>query len=537
MDAQEQVQASSQPPKIPTISPNRRVKHLALSLIAGALGIAVLEAALAEGVLSSANHVAEIPAARDQARTVATSKAEAPTTATNAATDARDDGRLRPVSDPIESVLLRSDAPDSAPVESYAGHTLGIGDTLKVVFYERVSTEDEKWGRESSALRGIQQRPELSGDYTINGDGTISVPLLGPVRAAARSEQQVRAALAEAFEKTLGRKAIVDVIQQARSPVYVLGPVKSPGSFKYSPGMTVLHALALAGGLDRAAVEPWQKVEAVRTIQKRSEVVESMPKLIARAAVLRAERDGTTPRVPLRLIDLSGAAEADALINEQIDQRKALAMARKDREQAANAAVDSARQDLQMYTRTDSLDELVKTRRERLDNIRLLVERNTLSKSALDQAQAELSDAEQRRQDAFNQYSTAKQRLATLEAEALRTKSDLANDLETEIQTTERQIAENQNEFTTSQQVLSALPATRVDFSKKETTTYRIVRQTAGGPVEIEATGMTVLQPGDLINVVMGASEPVKQLPGSEDQAPLERAVDQHETPLTAAEN
>ena len=41
-----------------------------------------------------------------------------------------------------------------------------------------------------------------------------------------------------------------------RQPVYVLGPVKNPGAYKYAPGMTVLHAVALAGGLDRAPVEP-----------------------------------------------------------------------------------------------------------------------------------------------------------------------------------------------------------------------------------------------------------------------------------------
>ncbi|MGH6777521.1 MAG: polysaccharide biosynthesis/export family protein [Bradyrhizobium sp.] len=513
------------------------MKQITLLLTAGAVGVATLVVAgplnernAAEGLLSARTH---------KAGTVAASAANATMVATHAAAEDVQEG-TRLASDRTVSAPTPTNAPDPAASRPPTAQALGIGDKLKVVFYERVKTEDEKWDRTSSALRGIQQRPELSGDYTIEGDGTITVPLLGSVQAAARSQQQVRVALAEAFEKLLGRKAIVDVMLQARSPIYVLGPVKRPGSFSYVPGMTVLYALALAGGMDRAAVEPWQKVEAIRTIEKRRGAVESMLKLIARDAVLRAERDGTAPKPPHQLTNLVGATEANTLVDEQTDQRKAIAMARKNREQVADAAVQSAKQDLNMYTHTNSLNQLVKTRRDRLDNIRLLVARNILSKVSLDQAEAELSDAEQRRQDAFNQYSTAKQRLATLEAQALQIRSDQTNDLEAEIVATKGQIVNDRREFATSDEVLGALPATRADLTSSEsrTMTYRIVRQTPGGPVEIDATGMTVLKPGDLVQVVGGASEPAEQKsPKSQDRTPVEDGADRQETLLVSPQN
>jgi hypothetical protein len=62
-----------------------------------------------------------------------------------------------------------------------AEHPLGIGDRPKITVYERLDSEDDKWGRAASALRGIQQRPELSGEYAVQEHGTISVPLLSPV--------------------------------------------------------------------------------------------------------------------------------------------------------------------------------------------------------------------------------------------------------------------------------------------------------------------------------------------------------------------
>jgi hypothetical protein len=46
---------------------------------------------------------------------------------------------------------------------------------------------------------------------------------------------------------------------------------------------------------------------------------------------------------------------------------------------------------------------------------------------------------------------------------------------------------------------------------------------------------MTVLKPGDLINIVGGGSTEVDQQP--DDQAPFKRAADHEETPLTAAQN
>ena len=410
------------------------------------------------------------------------------------------------VAEPPKTVSTAPEAPSAL-----AGRSFGIGDRLKVAFYERIDVEEDKWGRTSSAMRGIQQRPELSGEYTVDEDGTISLPLLGAIPIADRSPQQVQIAMMASFEQLLGHKGMVNVALLERSPIYVLGPVKNPGSYKYVPGATVLHAIAVAGGLDRGTSDPWQKVEAVREIQKRSGAADALTKLIARATVLKAERDGTAPKVPLRLMELVGAGEANSLVNEQIDRRKAVALARKNRERAILSAVESAKQDLVAYSHTDSLDELVKMRQERVDSIRPLVERNVVGKATLSQVQGELSEAEQRRQDAINQYGMAKQRLASLTAEGLRVQADMENDIAVEIEAVEQQISNNERDVNASDGVLSSLPATRAAFAPSKAAanhvTYQIVRHTAAGPVSIPSSGMTLLQPGDLVNIIIGTNE------------------------------
>jgi protein involved in polysaccharide export with SLBB domain len=396
------------------------------------------------------------------------------------------------------------------------GSLFGVGDRLKVVFYERVDVEEDKWGGASSAsaLRGIVQRPELSGEFMVQEDGTISIPLLGSIPVANRSTQQVQSDLADTFEQLLGRKGLVNILSLERPPIYVLGPVKNPGSFKYAPGMTILHAIALAGGLDRGQGEPWQKIEAVRETQRRGGAIDAISKLLARVAVLKAERDGTAPKIPRQLLELAGATEAANLVSEQSDRRKAVATTRKDRERTILRALEAARQDVAAYGRMDSLDELVKLREERVNSMRTLVNRNVLSMTVMDQVRSELSDAEQRRQDALNQYAMAKQRLASLEAEALQTQADLRNDLEVEIESTETQIAANMRDLNASEGVLDTLPMARAQAVNANSVTYQIVRQSAAGPVSIESPGMTLLQPGDLVNIIAGEGEP-RELGGS----------------------
>ncbi|RUX50955.1 MAG: hypothetical protein EOS58_14965 [Mesorhizobium sp.] len=417
----------------------------------------------------------------------------------------------------IPAVPTSAGRPKTLGTAPETGSLFGVGDRLRVVFYERVEVEEDKWGGASSAsaLRGILQRPELSGEYMVQEDGTISVPLLGFIPVANRSTQQVQADLAETFEQLLGRKGLVNILSLERPPIYVLGPVKNPGSFKYAPGMTILHAIALAGGLDQGQGEPWQKIEAVRESQKRSGAIDAMLKLLARVAVLRAERDGTAPKIPRQLLELAGATEAANLISEQSDRRKAVATARKDRERTIFRALEAARQDVAAYGRMDSLDELIKLRQERVNSMRTLVDRNVLSMTVMDQVRSELSDAEQRRKDALNQYAMAKQRLASLEAESLQIRADLMNDLEVEIESTETQIAANMRELNASEGVLDTLPMTRAQSVKDaNSVTYQIVRQSAAGPVSIESLGMTLLQPGDLVNIIVGDGEP-RELGGS----------------------
>ena len=88
----------------------------------------------------------------------------------------------------------------------------------------------------------------ISGEYQIDPDGMIALPLAGTVRAAGLTKPALETALADKLAGKYLRnpKVTVDVVNFR--PFYVLGEVQKPGEYPYRSGLNVLSAIAIAGG-------------------------------------------------------------------------------------------------------------------------------------------------------------------------------------------------------------------------------------------------------------------------------------------------
>ncbi len=127
-------------------------------------------------------------------------------------------------------------------VPQYDGtvYHLGVGDQVRVITY------------------GDQQ---LSADFRIGDSGAIAVPLLGSVRAAGLTSVQLASSIASELQShDLIRKPSVSVEVTTYRPVSVLGEISKPGQYAYQPGMTMLTAIAVAGGFTYRAVEGYAMV-------------------------------------------------------------------------------------------------------------------------------------------------------------------------------------------------------------------------------------------------------------------------------------
>lgn len=97
---------------------------------------------------------------------------------------------------------------------------------------------------------------QLSEKYLVGDDGAVALPLLGPVPAAGRTTTELAEAIAAALRaRHLLQDPSVAVEVITYRPIFVLGEVNKPGQYPWQPGMTVVTAVAVAGGFTYRAVE------------------------------------------------------------------------------------------------------------------------------------------------------------------------------------------------------------------------------------------------------------------------------------------
>jgi polysaccharide export outer membrane protein len=108
-----------------------------------------------------------------------------------------------------------------------AAYTLGSGDKIRVTVY------DEK---------------DLSGDYDVNDQGFVALPLIGQVPVGGKSISDVEKAITSSYAKDYLVNPRVSVEVLNYRPFFILGEVNKPNSYPYVSGMTVIQAVTLGGG-------------------------------------------------------------------------------------------------------------------------------------------------------------------------------------------------------------------------------------------------------------------------------------------------
>ena len=101
----------------------------------------------------------------------------------------------------------------------------------------------------------LDGEPDITGEYEINSGGQVSIPLAGHIKAAGTTTPQLERLIASALAKGIVRDPRVNVEIAQYRPYYILGEVKKSGEYPYRVGLTVLDAVASAGGFTYRANE------------------------------------------------------------------------------------------------------------------------------------------------------------------------------------------------------------------------------------------------------------------------------------------
>jgi protein involved in polysaccharide export with SLBB domain len=96
---------------------------------------------------------------------------------------------------------------------------------------------------------------DITGDYEVDTNGYISVPLAGRVKAAGLTTRQLERSVADALSRGVLKDPRVNIEIATYRPFFILGEVKKAGEYPYKSGLTVLDAVASAGGYTYRANE------------------------------------------------------------------------------------------------------------------------------------------------------------------------------------------------------------------------------------------------------------------------------------------
>ena len=134
--------------------------------------------------------------------------------------------------------IARDIASDVSLAESYR---LDSGDRLRITVFRHV---------------------DLSGEFVLDGNGNLALPLIGEVRGGGRTLRDLESQIETAFVEggfLVSPQVGVEVLSYR--PFYILGEVNQPGSYPYVSGMTGITAVAMAGGFTYRARQSGMSVQ------------------------------------------------------------------------------------------------------------------------------------------------------------------------------------------------------------------------------------------------------------------------------------
>jgi polysaccharide export outer membrane protein len=121
------------------------------------------------------------------------------------------------------------DADKKASAALSEEYRLGPGDKLRIEVY-----------KDAQMSQSVQVRP----------DGKITLPLIGDIEAATRTPIELRDMIATSLKEYVTNPTVtVIVVEATAATAYVVGEVNHPGAVNLQAPLTIMQALAVAGGL------------------------------------------------------------------------------------------------------------------------------------------------------------------------------------------------------------------------------------------------------------------------------------------------
>lgn len=365
-------------------------------------------------------------------------------------------------------------------------YEIGVGDKLRIKFF---------------------QRDELSGEFRVRADGNISLPLIGSLPVRGRTPVELEQLISSKFFEMTSRSAfaVVDVIE--RRPFFVAGDVNRPGTFQYVPRMTVVHAIAIAGGVYRMPQAANQMMDITREQWRLRSASADAAIQLAKRERLRALLNGDDEVVfPSLVSELVGKQQAVRIERTQRRLFKQALAWNESRQDFLKQALSLAEDELKVLReRLTTMSETLKVHGAELKTTQGLFKRGLTQRRNVYQKKYAISNLETNAANVRAEIKRAELR----RIQAVKNLAEFAPDeqrkIALELDGVEADFEASLRNIAASKSVISqaGMPTAGVQTASfgHVTRTYTILRSVQGKMVEINANEHDRLLPGDVLKV------------------------------------
>ncbi|PSJ58544.1 sugar ABC transporter substrate-binding protein [Mesorhizobium soli] len=409
-----------------------------------------------------------------------------------------------------------------------AEYLLGPQDKVRLKIYEWRASKDT-----------IFEWTALNDQFTVGADGTLSLPFVGEIDAAGSTPGALGTAIGNMLmtHMGLGRPPNVAVEVVQFRPFYVFGDVKNAGEFPYRPGLTVLQALSIAGGL-RTREDGTGRLarEVISGRGDLSLLTLAGINLMARKARLEAELNSADEiAFPEQLTKRT----QDSAATMAMEQERLIFKARQDgmktQIQALGDLKDFLAKELQALEEQLTLyDKQIELVEKELTGVSSLVSKGLTAAPREMSLERTLAQIRSDRLAAETAVFRARQEISRADISALEVKNKYATEVSETLRETQAQMNEISRKAQTAVQMLHdsevttprLLAQSRGDEAQP---IYTVVRPMQDGTAsEIAATETTALQPSDTLKIKIPLStieeDSLAILSDSSSELPARRA-------------
>ncbi|WP_226624664.1 polysaccharide biosynthesis/export family protein [Alloyangia pacifica] len=341
----------------------------------------------------------------------------------------------------------------------------------------------------------VYGKPELSGNFQVRADGQIAMHLLGQIQVGGLTMREVEERIeTEARERFSSRESVVVDMLEYRD-VFVLGAVDTPGAYEFRPGLTVMKAVAMAGGIERVQ----EDLRSERDIENaRNNLAEAQSRL----TFAQSERDA----LARELARLDGETSEAQVPEVQLDleQEQLVGLRRslmEDLMEGASMRSMLADEEAGMLDqRRELINERLDATQEQLESMQELESRGLARKEQTLGLKIDLSEYNADLLEVAAFVSRAKQTRANAESDIQEAQTEYRLNLLQDKLEAEQRVAQERTEVQMALNFLRrASPAAAAEVGEAVETVYEVFRNGSDTPERVAPTAL--LGPEDVLNI------------------------------------